>query len=580
MTTHTPNPLTPPGLLRQPARRAAQTLDMTLPCLPANIDWRTLDNALQPLLGMSLTEVSESDHLSEEEKAIHRFIRRIAAASSTLLQGCGIPAFDYATIQSLCNTDEEWRLQLSVVQIDNIPARAMMLAYQAGRELVLALLDDSDNATTLPRFYSQLESKVLPLLLENTIAPPPTMALLHAAWLGDIPWQYEGNGVYQLGWGCHALHHYTSRLATDSPLGIDVAGNKLMAAQWLRRAGLPAPNHHVAGTVEQAIQAAEALGSPVVIKPLNRDRGEGVSINLASHTQISHGFTHAARYSPQVLVEKQVNGDCHRILVVRGKVMYIVKRLPVAVQGDGQHSVAELISRHNQDWLKQPPWQRPPPLLADAATQQHLQQHGHTLASIIANGQWQPLREIESTADGGRDEDRLLAAHPDNLALAIQAAALLGLDVAGVDIITPDISIPWHENGAIINEVNAAPALGASESSRAAMPAMMTQLLKQGGRIPVEVFIGDISAQAHGLARREALAANSIACYFSSPMLTLDGEGQEIHLACDSISDRCRALLADRDVGALIMVMSEQVWRQTSWPLDRVDRVTMIEDMG
>ena len=58
---------------------------------------------------------------------------------------------------------------------------------------------------------------------------------------------------------------------------------------------------------------------------------------------------------------------------------------------------------------------------------------------------------------GGISIDRTFDAHPDNVEIAEEAARLIGLDVAGIDFICPDIAYPVRETGGAICEVNAAP---------------------------------------------------------------------------------------------------------------------------
>ena len=58
---------------------------------------------------------------------------------------------------------------------------------------------------------------------------------------------------------------------------------------------------------------------------------------------------------------------------------------------------------------------------------------------------------------GGTSIDRTIEAHPDNVEIAETAARIVGLDVAGIDFICPDIATPVRETGGAIVEVNAAP---------------------------------------------------------------------------------------------------------------------------
>ena len=58
---------------------------------------------------------------------------------------------------------------------------------------------------------------------------------------------------------------------------------------------------------------------------------------------------------------------------------------------------------------------------------------------------------------GGISIDRTEEAHPDNVELAELAAQVVGLDIAGIDLICPDVGLPVRETGGGIVEVNAAP---------------------------------------------------------------------------------------------------------------------------
>ena len=58
---------------------------------------------------------------------------------------------------------------------------------------------------------------------------------------------------------------------------------------------------------------------------------------------------------------------------------------------------------------------------------------------------------------GGISIDRTFEAHPENIEIAEEAARMIGLDIAGIDFICPDITEPVRETGGAICEVNAAP---------------------------------------------------------------------------------------------------------------------------
>lgn len=540
-----------------------QTLSLQLGDWPSVPDWPRIDDWLTAWLNQPPREwpgLSECAGAGIADTTPTRIAWRVAMAAQALLIASGIPAFQPATVAKMqpdAVDITQWTCDLSTPQHEGIPDHVTLLAYTTCATWLHRVAWASSTDELLAPFFQHLETTVLPVLLAHAIATPSTMALLRAASKQDIPWHHEGQGVFQLGWGHHGMHVRGSQLDSDSALGINVVGHKLLAAQWLRRAGLPAPRHQMVSHVEHAIQAAVMMGWPVVLKPVDRDRGEGVSVDIDNEAALCAAFAHASRYSPQVLVEKQAQGVCHRLLVVRGKVIYAVKRLPVAVQGDGVRTARQLIAATNTHWQSEPPWRRPPPLPADSLATACLQKAGFSLNTVIPLGAWAPLRLIESTAEGGRDEDVMHRLHPDNVDLAIRAAALFGLDMAGVDLISNDVSVPWHANAAIVNEVNASPTLGGSQMSLDAMPALLARLMPDDGRVPIDVFVAGADSLALARARQQEHVNEGLTCYLTTENATFDSQGNEIMLTCQGLIPRCRALLLDKTVGAMVILSTQ-----------------------
>src|SRR5690606_9971015 len=140
-----------------------------------------------------------------------------------------------------------------------------------------------------------------------------------------------------------------------------------------------------------------------------------------------------------------------------------------------------------------------------------------------------------------------------NMELALRCTELFGLDVAGVDIISPDISVPWHQNGAIINEVNFAPLFGVFEMTRQHIAPFLRRQLQGDGRIPVEALVGGDEAFELARQKQAELFASGQHCYVTSHHLTLSPTGSEMHFTTPKLASRCKALLMDRQVESLIL---------------------------
>jgi cyanophycin synthetase len=412
-----------------------------------------------------------------------------------------------------------------------------------------------------------------------------TIQTLKAAWSMDLPFTYLGDGVFQLGWGARSIRIERSVTAGDTATGARLSQNKASTCALLARAGLPVPVHRLVRSEEEAVQGAEALGWALVVKPGNRDRGEGVTIGIDSIEKLRAAYKTARKLSPLVLVERQVPGVCHRIFIARGRVLYAVRRDPRSVFGDGVQTVASLIEAANLANLSRPPWERREAWPADELAVATLAAQGLAMASVPAKGRKVALRPIESTRWGGDDEDMSATIHPENARLAEAAARLLGLENAGIDLMTVDIAQPWHRNGAVINEVNFAPTLGAAEISRRHVPEFIRRHLGGDsggdGRIPIHVVIG-AGAAAEDKARsiQQTLTHRRLRCWVTSARATFDPSGAPHALTVDGLFRRVRALLLNSTVDALVMMVDDTALLSSGLPVDCIVEVIRVSPSG
>lgn len=566
-----------PAPLRQPLRPHPIELRR-----PDSIDLGRIDDWLVNALSITPPS-SEEPAVAGTPSDLSGLLRRCLLVNAAFLRHGNVPAFDAGTILSVAPGGDDpqiWRAVLGIVHVDHLPPRCFSLVLEHALQTVLWFNTAERNRTNGERLYRTIKRWIKEPLLQAVPAGKSTIPVLAAAHRQDIPFIHLGAGVYQLGWGCRARKLDRSATDRDSAIGCRLAQNKVLAAQLLRSAGLPAPQHELARNPDEARQSAHRLGWPVVVKPADRDRGEGVSIDIASESALDAAYTAAHRLSPtgQVIVERQVPGVCHRLFIAFGRLLYAVKRLPKSVEGDGRHTVRQLIEAANRRETDLPPWLRSEPYPDDEAALAAMTAAGFEPDAVPAAGQWIPLRAIESTADGGHDEEVGDLIHPDNLDVALRAARLFGLEIAGIDIITPDIGVPWHANGAIINEVNFSPLLGGAEISRSHLPEFLDRLLDGDGRIPVEVYVGDEAALQAAEQRQRELAANGHAAYLTSHRLTRAPDGSEMAMPFTGLARRSQALLLDRRVETIVAVVQTSEPMHLGGPIDRIVRLAVIND--
>ncbi len=266
-------------------------------------------------------------------------------------------------------------------------------------------------------------------------------------------------GFIQIGWGAGAERLESSFTGRTGNLASRLARSKHQTKMMLSEAAIPVPYGIWVRTVDEALHFAHAQGRPVVIKPADQDGGLGVVPGIRDEAGLRRAFDAASRLSDGgVVVERHVDGADHRLLVVDGRLWAAARRTPAGFSGDGIATVAELVERVNRD--PQRGRHKRSMLMAlelDEEGRGCLSEQGLDAQSVPQAGRFVHLRRIANIGSGGTAEDVLGLVHPDNRALAERAARCIGLDIAGIDFLCPDISRSWMEVGGAICEVNAQP---------------------------------------------------------------------------------------------------------------------------
>ncbi|RTK93938.1 MAG: cyanophycin synthetase [Neisseriaceae bacterium] len=288
---------------------------------------------------------------------------------------------------------------------------------------------------------------------------PSTQSLLDAAIERNIPYlRLNEASLVQLGYGKYQKRIQATITSETKFISVELASNKSAAAELLDSLGLPVPRQEIVGSEREAVRAADKIGYPVVVKPLDGNHGRGISINLNTPEQVAEGFHVAKEVSRSVIVESFLEGEDHRMLVVNGKLVAVAKRVPGHIVGDGKHTVAELVEVVNQDPRRGVGHEKVLTRLElDYQAQQILEKKGYTSETVLANGEVCYLRDTANLSTGGTAIDLTDQVHPDNKEMAERAIKAVGLDVGGVDFLTKDISRSYLDIGGGICEVNAAP---------------------------------------------------------------------------------------------------------------------------
>ncbi|MFC1457445.1 cyanophycin synthetase [Microvirga arabica] len=318
---------------------------------------------------------------------------------------------------------------------------------------------DEDEPAFRNPFDLALALKALRYVHCRTALGPTTMSLVQEAERRGIPvLRLDDQSLVQLGTGRYQKRIRASITSMTSSIATDAAGDKDLTKSLLADAGLPVPRGEVVRKGEDAVHAAERIGYPVVVKPLDGNHGRGVSIDLSTPEEVTRAFEEAVSHSRRVIVENCFKGRDHRILVVNGEVVAVAERVPAHVIGDGERSIAALVEEVNKDPRRGEGHEN---VMTRITIGDHaravLAKSGLSPESVPDLGQAVYLCDTANLSTGGTAIDRTDDIHPDNAMIARRAARTIGLDVAGIDFIAPDITRSVHETGGGIIEVNAAP---------------------------------------------------------------------------------------------------------------------------
>ena len=296
----------------------------------------------------------------------------------------------------------------------------------------------------------------------STALGPSTETIIKEAEARKIPWTWlSARAMLQLGYGARQKRIQATLSNNTSILAVELACDKEGTKNILGNAGVPVPKGTVIEYLDELEQAiADVGGFPIVIKPLDGNHGRGITININRIEEAESAYDLASNASKtrSVIVEQYYQGNDHRVLVINGKVVAVAERVPAHVVGNGKQTIAQLIELTNQDPRRGNGHDNVlTKIVVDRTSKAVLEKQGYQLDTVLPAGETAYLRATANLSTGGVAIDRTDEIHPRNVWLAQRVAKIIGLDIAGIDIVTSDISKPLKETKGVIVEVNAAP---------------------------------------------------------------------------------------------------------------------------
>ena len=368
--------------------------------------------------------------------------------------------------------------------VSNFHEECTRLALELGRELLLAAIKDEPFDIT--EAIKPLRRKV-----DRKYLGPSTAAIVNAAEARKIPHirLLDDGNLVQLGYGAAMRRIWTAETDSTSAIAETISRDKDLTKELISSVGVPVPEGREVESAEDAVEAAEDIGFPVVVKPTDGNHGRGVFIDLTTPDDVRKAYAIAVEEGSSVLVERSIQGIEHRLLVIGGKLIAANRSDLITVSGDGQSTVLELIeSQVNTDPRRGNTELHPLSIIRiDTAAQMELDRQKLTPDSVPAAG-----REVLIQRNANHAFDCTDEVHPDTAAIASLAARVVGLDIAGIDLVCQDIAKPLLAQGGAIVEVNAGPSLLMHIKPGVGKPRPVGQAIvdnlfatNQSGRIPL-----------------------------------------------------------------------------------------------
>ena len=294
--------------------------------------------------------------------------------------------------------------------------------------------------------------------IENT-AGPSTASILKEATVRAIPvTKLEDNNTWQLGYGCNQKRISATITSSTSYTAVETVGNKEICRDLLKSMQVPIADGAAIESLDELKNAIDSMGFPLVIKPVNGNKGRGVTTNIATCKQAEKAFEFASIISKRVIVEKYIPGFDYRLLMVDGKLVAAAKRTPARVVGDGDSTVQQLINRVNSNPKRGDGHENVlTKIQTGPAATLILSQKNYTLETVLKSNEILYLDYAANLSKGGTAEDVTDFVHPEVIKVASRVSKITGLDICGIDMMAQTLTKPLAKTGGVVLEVNAAP---------------------------------------------------------------------------------------------------------------------------
>jgi len=267
-----------------------------------------------------------------------------------------------------------------------------------------------------------------------------------------------GHGAFEI-----RLDDFRTRVQNNCTAVDDLATHtfvrtKPVMYRVLEKEGLPIPQHaeFTIDDMSPGVAFLERMGKDCVVKPAcGTGGGLGVATGIRTRYQLARSGWIACVHGQSAVIEEQLEGLNYRLLYLDGKLIDAVVRNPPNVIADGTSTVLQLVQKINENRVQQ--GSSHSLLTIDIDMQRTLAKQKLSLRSVVKKGTNILLKTGSNENNGSDNVTATDMLCESIIADGARAAACAGVNLAGVDILTKDPSVPLAENGGVFLEVNSPP---------------------------------------------------------------------------------------------------------------------------
>ncbi len=271
-----------------------------------------------------------------------------------------------------------------------------------------------------------------------------------------------GQGYYRIRKGDLTTYVRQSRVMLDDHLSLNIAGNKPLIHKLLSEVGYQGPRYlrYSLESIDEAETFLDGLDVPAVVKPASGSgAGNGITTEIRSKKELLAASVFASTYKNDLLIEEQVKGDSYRLLYLDGKFIDAIRRDKPVVTGNGTSTISQLIKSENDNRISSALVTALSPITISDEMHTHLAKQDLSLSSVLESGRTATLKLVCNENSSNENHIVKDQVHSSIVNLGAELIQVLDLKLVGVDLITPDITMPLVQCGGVINELNTTPGL-------------------------------------------------------------------------------------------------------------------------